>query len=390
MDKGKLLSLLTWAEINLDSLKYNIKAIKKHVGEGVQVIAVVKANAYGHGAVMIAKSALSSGAERLAVHRAEEGIALRKAGIKAPILIMGYTPVQAASEVVEYSLTPTVVTLEFAREISLKNSILKRSTSVPIHIKVDTGMGRFGLLPDEVPSFCKALEAIPGIKIEGIFTHFATADASDQTYLRNQLATFNNVLKELKKSGTSVPMRHACNSAATMILPEAHFDAVRPGISIYGLNPSDEWEPPFTIHPVLSLKSRVVRIRTLPAGSCIGYGYTFTTPRAMKVALVPLGYGDGYHRILSNRGEVLIRGSRARILGRVSMDQIVVDVDHIPSVEMEDEVVLVGRQGTEVIRSEEVAKAANTINYEVTTSLLPRVARVYILNNEIDSIERIC
>ncbi len=369
-------SYLTWAEIDLDAIAHNVRAFKRHVGERVEIFAVVKANAYGHGAVPVARAALAAGATRLAVHRAAEGIELRQAGLEAPILVMGYTPPAGAEQVVRWRLTPSLITVEFAQALSAYAAAA--GVVVPVHVKVDTGMSRYGLLPDEVVPYLQAIGSLPGLRVEGLFTHFATADDADQTHVRRQLAVFNEVLAALQAAGITVPLVHAANSAATMRLPEAHFDAVRIGIAMYGLDPSDQWPPVFEIRPALSLKSRVSRVRELPAGAGISYGRTFVTPAPTTVALVPAGYGDGYHRILSNRSHVLIRGQRAPIRGRVCMDQFVVEVSHIPDVRQDDEVVVVGRQGDACIRAEEVARLAETINYEVTTSLLPRVTRVYL------------
>lgn len=363
---------VTWAEVDLDALAANVRALKAWVGPRVELIAVVKANAYGHGAIPVARAALAAGASRLAVHRLEEGIALREAGIQAPILLLGYVPLAAAEAVVRYRLTPTVITKAFVEAVAAHTP-----TPHPIHIKVDTGMGRYGLLPHEVVDFVRGIASIPRIVMEGIYTHFATADEADTAYVERQFRTFRDVLAALAQAGYTFPLRHACNSAATLRFREAHLDAVRPGIALYGMAPSAEWPSPIPLQPVLTLKSRVARVRTLPPGSSIGYGRTFVTPRESRVALVPVGYGDGYHRLISNRGWVLIRGRRAPIRGRVSMDQIVVDVSDHPEVSLEDEVVLVGRQGAERITAEQVAEWAQTINYEVTTSLLPRVPRLY-------------
>ena len=364
---------VTWAEIDLDALRHNVRQIRAFVGPRVQVMAVVKADAYGHGAVPIARAALQAGATRLVVHRVNEGIVLREAGIQAPILLLGYAPLDAAEAVVRYRLTPTVITLDFVQRLNALTT-----EPFPVHIKVDTGMGRFGLLPHEVLEVVRGLRQYPNVHLEGIYTHFATADEADTGYLRHQWRVFQDVLETLHAAGITIPLRHACNSAATFALPEAHLDAVRPGIALYGMRPSLEWEPPVPLQPVLRLKSRVARIRTLSAGSSIGYGRTYITPREQRVALVPIGYGDGYLRALSNRGYVLIRGRYCRVLGRVSMDQIVVDVDGVPDVEMEDEVVVIGQQGEARITAEDVARWAGTINYEITTLLQPRVPRLYL------------
>ena len=365
---------ITWAEVDLDAYRANLRAIRQWVGPQVQVFAVVKANAYGHGLVPLAQAALQAGATRLVVHRLEEGLALRAAGITAPILLLGYVPLAAAAQVARHDLIPTVITLEFVRALAAHASPARPH---PVHINVDTGMGRYGLLPPEVVDFLRAVGEIPGVQVEGLYTHFATADEADTTYLRHQWRVFQDVLAAVDAAGLMPPIRHACNSAATFALPEAHLDAVRPGIATYGLRPSLAWDAPVPLRPVLTWKSRVARVRTLPPGSGIGYGRTYITQRPTTVALVPVGYGDGYVRRLSNRAQVLVRGRRAPVVGRVSMDQIVVDVSAIPGVALEDEVVLLGRQGGEHIPAEEIAAWAETINYEVTTLLLPRVTRVY-------------
>lgn len=379
--------IVTWAEIDLDAIDYNLKAYQKHVGPQVEVIAVVKANAYGHGAMPVARAALQAGATRLAVHRAVEGAELRRAGIQAPILVMGYTPPDGARLVAENNLTPSLITAEFASALSGQAQALGRS--IPVHIKVDTGMGRYGLLPPEVVPFAQSLLQLPGLRLEGLFTHFATADALDPAHTLAQLAVFEEVIAGLEAAGIHIPLVHAANSAAAMRLPQAHFNAVRPGIAMYGMNPSSEWPPVFEIRPALALKSRISRVRRLPAGTGISYGRTFITPEEMEVGLVPVGYGDGYHRILSNKSVVLVHGKRARLLGRVCMDQFVIDLRGIPGVQQDDEVVLVGSQGDERISAEEVAALAGTINYEVTTSLLPRVARVYLRGGAVTAVDTI-
>lgn len=368
--------VVTWVEIDLAAIQMNIRSFKRHVGDEVKIFAVVKANAYGHGAVLVAKAALEAGATRLAVHRLTEGIELRQAGLTAPILVMGYTPPAGAQAMVEWDLTPSCITSEFAQAFSTQAAA--NGKIMPLHVKVDTGMSRYGLFPAEVIPFLTAVSELPGIKIEGLFTHFATADSNDQTWVLQQIATFNQVIAAVRSTGMEVPIIHAANSATTMKLPQAHYNAVRPGISMYGMNPSSDWEPVFELHPALSLKSTVSRVRELPAGAGVSYGRTFVTSRPTMAALVPVGYGDGYHRILTNKGVVLVRGQRAPIIGRVCMDQFVVDVTGIPGVAQDDEVVLVGRQGEERISAEEVGRLAGSINYEVTTGLLPRVVRKYI------------
>lgn len=368
--------VVTWAEIDLEAIRKNVTSFIRHVGPTVQVMAVVKANAYGHGAVPVARAALEAGATRLAVHRLTEGIELRQAGIEAPVLVMGYTPPAGADAFVQWNLTPSTITAEFVQALSHRASA--QGSTVNVHVKVDTGMSRYGLFPAEVLPYLQAARTLPGIQLEGLFTHFATADASDQTWVRQQITTFDQIIATIKNAGIEIPIIHAANSATIMKLPEAHYNAVRPGIAMYGMNPSSEWEPVFELHPALTLKSTVSRVRDLPVGAGVSYGRTFVTNRPTTAALIPVGYGDGYHRILSNKGVVLVRGQRAPIIGRVCMDQFVIDVTGIPGVQQNDEVVLIGRQGDACISAEEVGRLAGSINYEVTTGLLPRVVRKYM------------
>lgn len=372
---------LCWAEIDLDAIAWNVQAIRRHVGVNVEVMPAVKANAYGHGVLPVSRAALQAGATRLAVHRLSEGVEIRQGGISAPVLLMGYTPPNGAEEIVRWQLTPSVMNPEVCHALSM--AAVRGGIVVPVHIKVDTGMNRFGLLPDEVLDFVRYARTLPGIRLEGIYTHFATADALDQTNIRKQLSVFQDVLSALTAAAITIPLIHTANSGAIMRLPEGHFNLVRPGIAFYGMHPSSEWQPVFEIHPALSLKSRIVRLRNLPVGAGISYGRTYITEKPTWAALVPVGYGDGYHRILSNRSQVLVRGQRAPILGRVCMDQFVIDVTHISNVQVDDEVCLVGFQDGAHISAEEVANWAGTINYEVTTSLLPRVQRIYKQGGEV-------
>ncbi|NLE52871.1 MAG: alanine racemase [Chloroflexi bacterium] len=366
----------THIEIDLGALAANISTLKRHVGPQVELIAVVKANAYGHGASAIARGSLAHGATRLAVARVEEGVALRQAGIAAPVLVMGYTPPHEIAPALAHDLTLSVTERDVAEEISREAT--RQGRRALVHVKVDTGMGRFGLLPDEALPFVAWLRALPSIEVEGIFSHFAAADSNDLTYTREQLARFSAVIEALQHAGHTVPLRHIANSVATIDLPATHLNTVRCGIAIYGLRPAAEVAPALPLQPVLSLKSYLARVRTLRTGESISYGRTYITPRQMPVGLVPVGYGDGYHRLNSNRGAVLVNGQRAPILGRVTMDQFVVDLSAVGPVSRHDEVVLIGAQGDECISAEEVAQWSETINYEVTTSLLPRIPRIYL------------
>jgi len=371
----------TYALIDLDALGANVRAIKTHIGQACTLIAVVKANAYGHGAIPVARAALSAGASMLAVARVDEGIALRKAGIGVPILLLGYTVPGESHAIIEHDLTAAVAGIDAARALSERAQALGRTMT--IHLKIDTGMGRFGLLPEETIPAMRAISSLPGLDIEGIYTHFATADSGDKTFTFQQYTTFTNVLNSLGEAGYTFRMRHAANSAATLDLPTMHLDAVRIGIAMYGLRPSSEVEPSIALKPVLSLKSHVARLRILPGGSSVGYGRTFIAQGPTQVALIPIGYGDGYHRALSNRGITLISGKRVPVIGRVSMDQITVDATGVSGINEGDEAVLIGAQGGEHITAEEIAGLADTINYEVTTSLLPRVPRIYLRGGEI-------
>lgn len=366
----------TWAEIDLDAIAHNTRQLKKLVGEKTELMAVVKANAYGHGAVPVTRTVLKGGGSRLAVNRVSEGVQLRQAGITAPILVLGYAPPAEAETIVQHDLTPTVNTQELA--LSLSKASVAHGRETAVHVKVDTGLGRFGLLPEEVVAFVKGLMKLAALRLEGIWTHFATADEADKSYTYRQFGIYQQVVERLGGEGIHFPLHHVANSAATLDLPETHLDMVRCGITLYGLYPSTEVSRPIALRPAMSLKSRVARIRTLPAGSSISYGRTYTTSRPTPAALIPLGYGDGFHRLLSNRGAVLIRGKRAPIIGRVCMDQFAVDVSGIEGVQQDDEVVVIGRQGEEEISAEEVAAWASTINYEVVTAITARVPRVYI------------
>jgi alanine racemase len=383
--------LLTWAEIDLDAITANASSLKARAGSKPALMATVKANAYGHGLVPAAEAALKGGATWLAVHRPQEGVRLRQAGLAIPILITGYTLPAESKEIMQWELTPTLNSRPQAQALSAAavahhqgrapaepGKASPQPASLAVHVKVDTGMGRYGLLPHEVLDYVLFLRELPGLALEGLYTHFSVADRVDKGYTQRQFQTFMGVVDQLERAGISVPVKHAANSAATLDLPEMALDMVRCGIALYGLHPSDEVEPAVPLTPALSLKSRVARVRTLPAGASISYGRTYITDRPTRVALIPVGYGDGYHRILSNRGAVLVGGHRAPIVGRVCMDQFVVDVSGIPEVRLHDEVVLIGRQGEEEITAEEVADWAETINYEATTSLLPRVARIYL------------
>lgn len=367
--------VVTWAEIDLDAIAHNVRAIKAFVGPQVEIIASVKANAYGHGLLPVSRTALEAGASRLAAHRIQVAVTLRESGITAPILLMGHTPPSGVDLVLRNRITPTLVDWDTARLISAH-----AEEPTPVHVKIDTGMSRYGLEPEKAVDFVRYIASLPNLQIEGLFSHFATADMADLTHARRQLQLFQEVLDELDRLGYPIPVPHICNSAGLVTLPEAHMAAVRPGLLLYGMAPSPVSTPPFPLHRALSLKSTVIHVRDLEPGATISYGRTFIASQPMRVALIPLGYGDGYPRLASNRGAMLVHGQRALIRGRICMDQMIVDVTGIPDVRVGDEVVAIGQQGDDEITAEEVGGWAETINYEVVTDLLPQVVRVYKLN----------
>lgn len=367
--------VVTWAEIDLDAIAQNVQAIKAFVGDQTEIIASVKANAYGHGLRPVARIALEAGATWLAVHRIQAAIALREAGIDAPILLLGHIPPSGVDLVLGHAITPTLVDLQTAQLISDR-----AEQRVPVHVKIDTGMSRYGLEPEQTVDFICEVGRLPHLVVQGLFSHFAAADEPNLDFAHEQWRHFQQILKAVEDAGYAIPLPHICNSAGLVALPEAHLAAVRPGLLIYGMAPSSETTPPFPLRRALELKSTVIKVRDLQAGASVSYGRTFTAEKPIRVALVSLGYGDGYPRLASNRGEVLIRGQRAPIRGRICMDQFVVEVSHIDGVKVGDEVVAIGRQGAGQITAEEVARWAETINYEITTGLLPQVVRVYRQN----------
>ncbi len=347
-----------------------------------RLMAVVKANAYGHGAVETAVRALESGADALGVARLDEGIRLRKAGIHAPVLILGHTPVNRSVELLESDLTQTVYSFQTAQAMS--DIALRYGRTLRIHIKTDTGMGRLGIAVSDSAfnasvSEVEAVARLRGLELEGIFTHFASADSADTSFAKHQFERFTDFLNALRLAGVEIPIRHAANSAAIIALPETHLDMVRAGISLYGLYPSDETDRTLiSLRPAMSLKARVVHLKKVPAGFSVSYGMTYQTDKPTVIATVPAGYADGLSRGLSSRGQMLIRGQRANIAGRVCMDMTMLDAGHIPDVCLDDEVVIFGTQGPVNLTADEVASTLGTINYEVVSAISDRVPRVFL------------
>jgi Alr-MurF fusion protein len=367
----------TWVEIDLSAIANNTRQVQSLVGPMVRILASLKADAYGHGALKVARTVLHNGASMLGVATVSEAMPLREAGIGAPILVFGYVPAWQMREAVRLGLTITLYSSESAQALSRAACTLGQA--VKVHVKVDTGMGRLGIRAEQVTEVLELLHEIidlPGLELEGIFTHFAMADTHDQTHARMQLARFQNVLQVVEKEHIRPPLVHAANSAAILSLAEAHFDMVRPGVALYGLDPSPEVRLPVGFRPALSFKTQVAQVKVIPEGECISYGCAYITERATRVAILPVGYADGFRRAPTNWGNVLIHGQEAPLLGRVCMDQSIVDVTHIPQVRAGDEVVLIGRQGSASLTAEQVAQRLGTINYEVVSEILARVPRV--------------
>lgn len=364
-----------WAEINLDHYMHNISEIKRRC-PGARVMAVVKADAYGHGAVALSQAALQAGADRLAIAVVDEGIELRNAGFAVPIQILGGTVERQLAQVVDYDLIQTVFDLDTAGLLSAIAG--EKGKRVKVHIKVDTGMGRVGFRPEDAGEAAAAIAALPNLDLEGLMTHLSTADERDKNYTLEQIERYRRTWTDIEARGIRIDIRHVANSAAIIDLPDLRFDLVRPGIMSYGLWPSDDVDHTFDIRPVLSWKAEIIYVKEVPVGTGISYGKTFVTSRPTKVATLPLGYADGLSRRLSNKGQVLIKGRRVPIIGRVCMDQCMVDVTEIEDVKAGDEAVLIGYQGDEHISAEEMASWIGTINYEVTCDISKRVPRYYV------------
>ncbi|MCL5257323.1 MAG: alanine racemase [Chloroflexi bacterium] len=366
----------THAVVDLDAVAANVRAILDHVGHGVRVAPAVKANAYGHGAVPVAAQALAAGASLLCVACVDEGRQLRSAGIAAPILVMGYLQPSEIDSAVQSGLTLTINDAEQVEAAATASE--SRGAKTRIHLKVDSGMNRYGSDVETLLRLAKLAGSKASLEMEGLYTHFACADEADKSSAYRQFETYQEARTKLRSAGFEFALYHVANSAAILDMPDTHLDMVRPGIATYGLYPSAEVSRLPGLAPALALKSQVARVHELRPGDGVSYGYTYIARKPTRVALVPIGYADGYHRSLSNKAFVLINGRKARVAGRVCMDQLVVDIGDLDGVAVGDEVVLIGRQGSECISADEVAGLAGTINYEVTTSLSTRVPRLYL------------
>ena len=384
MNKNKYIGYRpTWAEVNLDNLAYNFRQIKKILTPKVKILVTIKADAYGHGLVPVAKRLASCKADWLGVASIDEGIKLREANIDLPILILGLILKRDTKPLFRYRLTPTICDIALASVLNKKAGAFGRPINV--HIKVDTGMGRIGVLAKDASELVKRAHKLKFINIEGIFTHFPLADM-DKDFTLQQIDLFNRLIYQLKKEGINIPLIHAANSMGIIGYKNSHFNMVRPGLAIYGLYPKENFPAKagsrqmrenITLKPVLSLKTKVIYTKRVPAGSGISYGHDYITKKDTTIVTLPIGYGDGYPRNLSNKAEVLIGGRRFKISGKICMDQLMVDVGNL-AVRVGDEVVLIGSQGKNKITAEELAGLSGTIPYEIVCGLGSRIPRVYI------------
>ncbi len=367
-----------WAEINLAAIGHNVRQFKNHLSPRTSIMAIVKADGYGHGAVEVARAAVAAGVSFLGVGLVEEAVQLRENGFDVPILILGFTPAEYAPYLCRYNLTPSVFTMEEADAFA--RAARNCAQELAVHIAVDTGMGRVGCFPcEKADGFIAHVAALQGLVLQGIYTHFASADLADKSFACRQLKRFNDLVCRLEAQGIHIPVKHTANSAASIDLPETHFDMVRIGISLYGLYPSAEVKrSAVKLRPVMSLKARIIFTKDVPAGTGISYASTYVADRPVRIATLPLGYGDGYPRKLSNVGQVLVKGKRAPVVGRVCMDQTMINVQDIGGVSAGDEAVLFGRQGEALLHVDEVAGWVDTINYELVTRISGRIPRVYV------------
>lgn len=374
---------LQWIEIDRSALIHNIQQFRKLIGEKRKLLAVVKANAYGHGILEASKIIYEDGVDWLGVNSLEEGLLLRKEGIKCPILVLGYVPLDGLKEAAIHDLRLTVYNIGTINQLAKICRQLQKKTF--LHVKVETGTYRQGVKEEDVLSFFEKINKIPELVIEGLSSHFANIeDTTDHSYAQLQLESFKRILRKLKKNGFEAPIKHMSCTASAILFPETFFDMVRVGIGLYGLWPSKETylscilqkREPLLLKPVLSWKTRIAQIKKILPGSFIGYGCTYKSTREIQLAVLPVGYYDGYSRGLSNSSYVLVKGKRAALRGRVAMDFVMVDITDIPGVSLEDEVILIGHDGEESVTADNLASLLGTINYEIVTRInaeLPRV-----------------
>ena len=365
----------TVCSIDLDALAWNFRQIRSKVGPQVKVLSMVKANGYGHGAPAIAKTIADEGGDAFGVATLEEAVELRRTGIRQSILVLAGAYSDQIDQFFDHALVPVIHALEGLKELDL--AVHRRKRTLNVHLKVDTGMGRLGFLAAEIDSWLPKIAKLQALKIEGVFSHFSHAESVEGTYTQQQLQIFQTVVERLRAEGIAPSLLHLANSAATITLPAAYFNMVRPGLMLYGIYPSPSMASRIHLKPVLTWKTRILQVKKVPAGSSISYGQTFVTKRESFIATLPIGYADGYPRLLSNRGEVLVDGRRAPVAGRVCMDLTMIDVTDIKKTQPGDEVILLGRQGDAEISADEMAAWANTISYEILTSISNRVPRIH-------------
>jgi alanine racemase len=362
----------TKAVVDLGAIAYNVSEIRKRIGKKRDLMAVVKADGYGHGSVEVSRTALKNGANCLGVATPEEGRQLREAGMDVAILVLGLIQPEEAYKVVDSNLEQAISSLELAEALDETGS--KVGTRINVHIKLDTGMGRVGLLPKDAVAFAKRVNRYKNLNIKGIFSHFSCADEVDKTFAKKQIEVFGKLVRDIEASGIKIPKKHISNSAAILDLPESFYDLVRPGIMIYGLYPSAEVTHSIELKPAMAFLTKVIFMKWVSPGCPISYGRTFMTQKETMVATLPVGYADGYSRLLSGRGEVLIKGHRVALMGRICMDMCMIDVSEVKNVQLGDEVILFGK-GLPV---DEIAEKIGTINYEVVCAVGKRVPRVYV------------
>jgi alanine racemase len=383
----------TWAEISVDAIQHNTKQFKKYIGESVNLMAVVKADGYGHGAVHVAKAAIEAGADFLAVAILDEAIELRESGITEPILVLGYTPIRSIRQAIIAGVDLTVFTEDVLDEVIFQAEQLQ--TTVSIHLKIDTGMTRIGVQTrEEALSLTKKATGSPNVFLKGIFTHFANADSEDPSYTLLQFERFQSVLSFLEDHHLSIPLKHCCNSAGTMNFPEMHLDMVRVGIALYGLYPDASLKNhPISLCQAMTLKTKIAALKTVSETQPISYGCTYTPSSGSVIATLPIGYADGLSRLLSNRGQFLLQEQKVPVVGRVCMDQTMIDVSSVSACQHGDEVIIFGGNGEAFQSVDEIAHIMGTINYEVVCLIGKRVPRIYLTaknntpENELQTLE---
>lgn len=373
----------TWAEVDLDAVAHNIREIRKITNKEAQIMAVVKADAYGHGFLETTKTLLDNGADRLAVAVLQEGKQLRKSGVDVPILILGASAPEDAEDLIEFGITPTVFDYEFAKALS--DTAKKRGTVTKVHIKLDTGMTRIGFVINdedntEIINTIIKISKLPYLEIEGIFSHFSTSDEYDSAYTLMQFDRFMGVVNALEEKGLKIPIRHICNSAGIMMYPQMHLDMVRPGVILYGMYPSNEVDKSrLNLIPAMTIKSTLTLVKEVEAGRGVSYGKEYITDKTTKIATVPIGYADGYLRKIAKKGKMLVNGTEVPIIGRICMDQCMIDVTNVHNIDKGDEVIVFGK---DKITIDDLAEWLETINYEIACIVGKRIPRIYTKNGK--------